>query len=155
MSNPDAYVREINDLTTEIKRLKEHGDNLKSQRKVKQSYLRKYMEKNNLDKYEGITLKSITPRAPSLIKPKNKKKQDAIDLFRAQGIPEPEAFWERLESTRTFKDIEEKKRFTIKVSESRAVGKGRKTATKKTGGGSAKKSKIPKFTSNDTIFIDL
>ena len=148
MSNPGAYVREITDLATEIKRLEDHVKTLKIQRKRKQTYLKMYMEKNDLDKYEGITLKSITPRAPSLAKTVNKKKQDDIAIFQEQGIPEPEVFWERLQSTQKFRNIEEKKEFT----KNNAVIKSKSKKTKKPRG---KKSKIPKFTARDTIFMDL
>lgn len=107
MSRPNAYVREIKSLNAEIKRLNTRLRKLRAQRKEKQTLLHGYMEKNNLQKYEGITIKSIRPRSSIPRKPEIAKKNDAIDLFREVGIPNPEAFYAEFKTTQKYVSGEE------------------------------------------------
>lgn len=138
MSHPEAYVRVIKEIKEELTRLAVLSSELRIQKKEQEKYLRKYMKKNKLEKYKDITLKSITPKRPSLIKPKDKKKEDAINMFRDQGIENPEEFWNELQISQKFQDIEEKEEFLSK--------------TKKSG---KPKSKKNGYSTSSTIFLDL
>ena len=93
MSNANAYVKEINSLNCEIKRLNAHLKKLRIQKREKQDLLYKYMEKNNLEKYNGITLKSVKPKQKTRRKPESAKKKDALKLFQEVGINNPENFY--------------------------------------------------------------
>lgn len=93
MSNPDAYIREINSLDQEIKRLNARLKLLRTQKKDKQKLLYKYMIKNKLESYGGKTLSSIRPRDAVHRKTEKQKKQEAIILFREAGIDNPEEFY--------------------------------------------------------------
>lgn len=107
MSNPDAYVREINSLNAEIKRLNAHLKQLREQRKVVQNHLYSHMTKHHLDKYEGHTIKSVTPRQTKPRKPESAKKADAIELFRQAGISDPENFFDEFKATQKYGEDEE------------------------------------------------
>ncbi len=99
MSRADAYVREIQSLKAEIKRLNAHVKRLRDQKKEKEGHLYKYMVKNNLEKHNGITIKSIRPKEKIQRKTPTQKKEDAIKLFRNIGIPRPENFWLEFQDT--------------------------------------------------------
>lgn len=102
MSNPNAYVQEINSLKAEIKRLNMYIKGLREQKKQKEGYLYNYMKKHQITKFEGITIKSITPRTPIKRKSESQKRQDAIDLFKMTGIPNPEEFWKQFKGTQKY-----------------------------------------------------
>ena len=160
--NPEAYVREITEIKEEVKRLRAHIINLNDQKKKAEAYLREWMIKNDEEKFvwsrpvDGkeekvtITLKSITPRAPSLTKPKNKKKKDAIALFKEQGILNPEEFWDSLQSIQKFEDLEEKEEYLAEKesdkTKKKASKKGKRSSGKKKKGG---------YSTSETIFLDL
>lgn len=93
MSNPDAYVREINSIDQELKRTNTRLKALRKQKKDKQVLLYKYMIKNNLDSYKGKTLASVRPRDHYNRKTETQKKQESIILFRDAGIENPEEFY--------------------------------------------------------------
>ena len=107
MSNPEAYVQEIDSLTAEIKRLNTHVKNLREQRKVAQGHLYNYMESHSLEKYRNHTIASVRPRPKKPRKPESQKKQDAIELFREAGIPDPESFFTEFKATQKYEDGEE------------------------------------------------
>lgn len=111
MSNPDAYVREISSLDDEIKRLNGKLRTLREQKKTKQDLLYKYMMKNRIEKYSGITAKSIRPREQRPRKPESQKKSDAIDLFTQIGVENPEELYKEFKLTQKYQtadDIPEK-----------------------------------------------
>lgn len=95
-----SYVREIESLDKEIKRLNAVLKGLREQKKRRQSDLYEYMVANNKDKVGKITKKRIEPKEA---KPPRKqacqKKAEAIVLFEQAGIPNPQDFWQRFQST--------------------------------------------------------
>ena len=99
MSKPEAYVKEIKSLTSEIKRSDDRIKGLKEQRKSKQKLLFKYMDEHELEKYEGITINSIRPKDSIKRKSEKEKRKDAIDLFRQIGIENPEEFYLEFKNT--------------------------------------------------------
>ena len=99
MSNPEAYVREIKSICEEIKRSNTRLSTLREQRKYKQSLLYKYMVDRGLEKFEGITINSISPKAPKPRKPEVEKRKDAVELFRQAGISNPEDFYTEFKTT--------------------------------------------------------
>lgn len=102
MAHPDGYVNEIESLNKEIKRLNAHLKSLREQRKTAQTHLYEYMVAHNLEKYNNITLKSVTPRQRKQRKPEKKKKEDAINLFRDIGVNDPEDFWLQFKATQSY-----------------------------------------------------
>jgi hypothetical protein len=102
MSNPEAYTQEIKSINLEIKRSNTRLSTLREQRRQKQGFLYKYMVDNKLEKFEGITANSIKPRELNKRKPEGEKKKDAIELFRREGISDPESFYAKLKNTQKF-----------------------------------------------------
>lgn len=105
MKSYEGYLYELGTIDTELKRINDHAKNLRLQRTRVLGALYRYMCANNLDKVSNgrkdITLKQCTPREKKSggTKPKKQKKQDAIELFRDAGIPNPERFYEEFEGT--------------------------------------------------------
>lgn len=104
--NPDGDVREINSIKEELKRINQRAKLLRTQKKEAESRLYRYMLRNDLEKYEGITLKSIEPKQPRPRKPVKAKKKDALALFYEVGIPDPDSFWEEFQQTQKYVDGE-------------------------------------------------
>lgn len=124
MSNPDSYIREINSLDDEIKRLNSKLKALREQKRSKQDLLYKYMTKNHIDKYGGITAKSIRPRENFPRKPESEKKSDAITLFTQLGIENPEEVYKEFKLTQKYQKQED--------SESSSQNVHKKSETKTT-----------------------
>lgn len=97
--NGKAYVNEIRSIDRELKILNSRIKSLRLQKKASQGHLYKYMKNRNLEEFEKIKLKSITPKPPTPRKPLKKKKEDALELFRDVGIPDPDGFWRDFQST--------------------------------------------------------
>jgi len=97
--NPDVYVREIRSIEKEERRLRARAKKLREQKRKAQGYLFTYMENHGLEKYGGITRKSIRPREKIVRKKAQEKKRDALELFRMTGIPDPEKFWFDFQNT--------------------------------------------------------
>jgi hypothetical protein len=99
----ERYLYEINSIDTELKRVTEHTKALKLQRSKAMSGLYSYMTSNNLQKVgEGknaITINKCAPKIKKKTKPKKYKRDDAINLFRDAGIPDPESFYLDFEKT--------------------------------------------------------
>ena len=97
-----SYMNELSSLDAEIKRLTVHLKALREQRKRVTEHLYSHMGKNNIDHvYNGkkkVTIQSVAPKNRKKMRPKNERKNDAITLFRETGIPNPHAFFEKLES---------------------------------------------------------
>lgn len=96
----EKYVERINTIKDEISRRNQGIQKLREQRKVYESQLYNYMEKNNLNKVGNITKNSIKPkdqRAPR--KRVSDQRSDALKFFRAQGIPDPRGFYEKFKQT--------------------------------------------------------
>lgn len=104
MRSYEGYMFELNSIDIELKRINDHAKNLRLQRTTILNALYRYMSSNNLEKVSygkrEISLKQCAPkekRGPT--KPKKEKKREAIELFRNEGIPNPEKFYEVFEST--------------------------------------------------------
>ena len=107
MSRADSYIREIQSLDGEIKRLNSHLKKLREQKKKAQGHLYSYMKRRNLEKCGKYTIKSVTPRPSKPRKPESAKKADAIELFRQVGIPDPAAFFVEFKATQRYQDSEQ------------------------------------------------
>lgn len=97
--NPDAFVREIQSIENEERRLRTRARKLREQKRKAQAHLYEYMEKNGIERYGGVTKKSISPRQKTVRKKAKEKKKDALELFRKTGIPDPEKFWNEFQRT--------------------------------------------------------
>lgn len=104
--NPDSYVKEIQSIKEELKRINSHAKKLREQKKAAEKRLYQYMKNNDLPKYEGITIKSITPKEAKPRKPAKAKKSDAINLFYQIGVPDPESFWDEFQQTQRYEEGE-------------------------------------------------
>lgn len=102
MSNPDGYVREINSIKQELKRLTQRSKMLRKQQAAAKLNLFHYMDRHGLTKYNGITIKSITPREKVRRKPQKQKQQDAIALFEEIGIPHAQEFYQEFLYTQRY-----------------------------------------------------
>jgi len=106
MVNPKGYVKEIESIKKERKRLNTESRKLLAQQRKAEKHLYDYMVSHRLDEVEGIKKKNISPREKAPRKKKKEKKKDAINLFRQTGIPDPEKFWEDLQKTQKAVDKE-------------------------------------------------
>lgn len=106
MSNPNAYIKEIDSLTFEIKRLNTVLKKLRKQKRAAQTHLYNYMVRNKIEKYGGHTIKSVCPRQSRPRKSKSAKKADAIELFRQVGIVDPEKFFTEFNATQKYGENE-------------------------------------------------
>jgi len=108
MSTPNGYVHEILSLRKEIKRLNEHMKTLRDQKNLTEGRLYQYMNKNGIEKLDGITINSIKPRSEHLPrKKKSEKKRDAVELFQQIGVSDPEGLWTEFQATQRYQDREE------------------------------------------------
>ncbi len=98
-STANSYVRQIKECDNAIKRLNRQSKDARTKKKLAQQHLAKWMEKNNVDTYEGISFKKIAPKPPSKRKPAKQKKLDAIRLFADIGANDPEGLWEDFQRT--------------------------------------------------------
>lgn len=99
----ESYVREINSLDTEIKRLNAIVKRLREQKRQAQTNLHSYMVSRGLEQVgegkQAITIRKCAPPKPRpKTKPKKDRKAEAIELFRDAGIPDPNSFYEQFES---------------------------------------------------------
>lgn len=103
MRSQEQYMIEINNIDNELKRINEHAKHLRDQRTKTMNGLHQYMLSNNLEQVtygkKTISIKKCEPKCRTKSKPKKQKKADAIQLFREVGIPNPEQFYEELESS--------------------------------------------------------
>lgn len=96
-----SYVREINSIDEEIKRLNTRLKTLRQQKKTAQGHLYEYMNNKNIEKIENFTLKKLEPKPPKPKKKKAEKMRDAIILCSQHGIDDPEEFYKQFQKTQT------------------------------------------------------
>ena len=90
------YVDEINNIESEMKRLRQQLKNLKELKKIPSRALYRYMESHNLTVYKSIKIESLAPPPPKLKKKTpSQKKKDALKFFRDSGVGDPEAFYQQ------------------------------------------------------------
>lgn len=110
MSEP--YLKEINSIDNELRRLNTRSKTLRSQKMRAMTGLYTYMKSHNLEKVgEGksaITIEKCKSqsihRTKRKAKPKARKREDAIGLFRNIGIPDPETFYSEFEKTQKLEE---------------------------------------------------
>jgi len=90
----ESYVQEINSITIELKRINGRAKMLREQKKTAQKRLYNYMISNKIDKYEDITIQSITPKEKKLKKPKAQQKEEVIVLLSQAGARNPEQLYQ-------------------------------------------------------------
>lgn len=98
MSNPTAYITEINSLKKELKRSNAHVLRLRKQKRRAEDLLYDYMVKRELTEFGGVKISKIEPKN-TVRKKKRDKKRDALDLFSKVGIDDPETFWDMFQTT--------------------------------------------------------
>lgn len=94
-----SYVNEIKSIDAELKRLRERSSKLREQKQKAQSALYFFMKNNRHETYEGFKIDALAPKPKKSRKSAKQKKADAIVLFQETGIPDPENFWNSLQST--------------------------------------------------------
>ena len=88
------YVDEINNIESEMKRLRKQLKNLKELKKTPTAALYRYMEARNLGVYKSIKIGTLAPLPPKLKKKTpSQKKKDALKFFRDSGVGNPEVFY--------------------------------------------------------------
>lgn len=104
----ESYLREINTIDSELKRINAHSKNLREQKSRVMSGLHNYMKTNNLEKVttnegKNITINQCKPKEKKprglVSKTKNQRRLAAIELFKDAGIPNPSQFYQDFEST--------------------------------------------------------
>jgi len=99
MDYGEAYVKSIAELKREISRLNSEIKKMREHKKLMQLSLYDWMNRNNLDEYNGIKKIKLLPKDPLPKKKLSQKKEDAIKLFRNAGIPDPESFYVEYQRT--------------------------------------------------------
>lgn len=104
----DSYLREIHTLDIEIKRVNDRAKALRTQKQTAKTHLYNYMKRHNLQQVQDgtkvITINQcLPPKARAKAKPKKARVQEAIELFRMAGIPNPDSFYEEFEATQKAK----------------------------------------------------
>lgn len=94
-----AYASEISAVDRELKRLRERMKQLRKQRETAAKPLADFMVKNGFAEYAGVKLTKIQTKAYRPRKKEVAKKYDALELFRATGIPDPEGFYAQYKET--------------------------------------------------------
>lgn len=102
MNAAKARANEINSIKTEIDRLTKHIKVLRVRKKKSEMLLAKQMRQQNITEIEGIKLKSIEPKPRTKLKPKKQRRVESIQLFRDTGVPDPEGFWNKLQSLQKY-----------------------------------------------------
>jgi hypothetical protein len=100
------HSREFKSARKAIKRLNEDKKKLIAHKNLTATYLYNYMVKHDLVKFEGITLKAVTPKPHVLKLKKHEKEQAVIELFKDQGINDPQGLWETLQEKISSKKID-------------------------------------------------
>lgn len=99
---PESYLIEINNIDVELKRINQHAKNLRAQKAKTMNGLHQYMVSHNLEQVtdgkKTISLNKFEPKKKAKSKPKKQKRNDTLQLFRDVGIPNPEQFYEELET---------------------------------------------------------
>jgi Asp-tRNA(Asn)/Glu-tRNA(Gln) amidotransferase B subunit len=104
MAYIDAYSREVININIELRKMNERSKLLREQRSKAMERLYKYMVDNDLESIgedpNKITRKQCAPPKPrNKLKPKKQRDNDAIELCRITGIPDPETFFEEFKKT--------------------------------------------------------
>ena len=101
-----TYVDQINNIESEMKRLRKRLKQLREFKIAPSKALHRYMVTNNLKIYKWITIKKITPTPKILRKPPSQKKKDALKFFREAGVGDPETFYQQYILTQKMKTPE-------------------------------------------------
>lgn len=92
-SEAQSYTITINRITNEIKKLNTILKDLRSQKKLTEERLYKWMKRNGVKEYEGFKRDKYSPKIKPKRKPKKECMKDSIQMFRNIGIPDPEGFY--------------------------------------------------------------
>jgi seryl-tRNA synthetase len=98
--NLDSRVTEFISIDAEIKKLNVRLKDLRARKKDAASHIYKYMTVLNIEEYKDVKIKQVKP--PPERKPRitaAEKKDNALLLFKEAGLPYPEEFWNKLNST--------------------------------------------------------
>ncbi len=103
-----AYVQEIQNIETEMKRLRKRLKDLSELKQKPTQALYQYMVSHNLTRYEGIRIEKISPPPPKHPrKTPTQKKEDALKFFRGAGVGNPESFYQQYLLTQKNENPEE------------------------------------------------
>jgi len=91
----ESYVKEINSISDELKRLNKRAKYLREQKQKTQTNLYNYMKNHNIERYGDVTKDSLAPKPKSIRKPAAQKKEEAVVLFSQAGVRNPEDLYQR------------------------------------------------------------
>ncbi len=96
-----SYAKALTNITENIKKINIEAKKLRNDKIATQKLLYEWMERMNIDEYEGYKRQKIKPKEkPKIIRKKKKDKvEDALRLFRDIGIPDPEEFYAEYQAT--------------------------------------------------------
>ena len=105
MAEPN--VKDLEDINLALTRARKRVKDLQASKKQREAQIYNYMKHNGLENYHGFKLSKLEPKPKAERKKKKEKENAAIDLFRAIGVNDPGALYERFLETQTAK-IEDK-----------------------------------------------
>lgn len=97
MNTCGGYIREIENVEREIKRLRLKIKELKKQKMTAELHLANTMERMHITEVGKIKLEKIKPKEKVKRKSRKQQKKEALRLFQEVGIPDPETFYTELE----------------------------------------------------------
>jgi hypothetical protein len=98
----DAYVRQLKDLSDALARLNSQTKDIREKQKQTKARFAEWMERKEIEEYQGYKLSKIKPKPRIPIKPKERRKNDAIRLFSEIGVTDPQDLWDRYQQTQRY-----------------------------------------------------
>ena len=96
-----AFINQIRTIDSTLSRLNPQIASLRKKKREAQERLYKWMAARQLEEYEGVKIKKITPKPKAVRKKKDEKKRDAIALFQTIGVNDPEGLYESFQRTQS------------------------------------------------------
>ena len=94
-----AFAAEITAIDGELKNMRGRAKMLRAQRSIAAKPLATFMIQNGFEEYAGVKLSKIVQKPFQPRKKPSEKKRDALELYRAVGIPDPASFWLQHQAT--------------------------------------------------------
>lgn len=109
MSDGSNYVKAIESIKGEMKRLGDRQRILREERKKTEFRLFQWMRARGYQDFEGYKLEKLKPKemVPVLRKKKKEKVADAINLFRDIGVSDPVGLYQEFLATQKNVPVEE------------------------------------------------
>jgi hypothetical protein len=107
MNRAESYVKQIESINAELKRLNARRRILLQQKREQEQYLYKHMKSNNIEKYKGYTQDKIAPKDKVKRKPRKEQEKDGVKYFEEHGFTDPKRAYDEFTFTRKYMNKDE------------------------------------------------